>query len=180
MGAPTSVFGQRVMATSTSVTMASDQPPVPVSGTFGPPVVLGQAAMAASLPVVLASDQTNLPAISLVTPDGATYVAARTPSVFKSLAAVLITAQTTIWTPAAGKKFRLMGFVITQGVLAGNVTLKDNTGGTTILVIPSTPIGQPLSVPLGNGILSAAANNVLTATGSATETISGFVYGCEE
>ena len=172
MGAPTSVFGQRVMATSAPVTIASDQP--------GIPAALGQAAMAASVPVVLASDQTNLPAISLVTPDGATYVARRTPSVFKPLAAVLITSQTTIWTPASGKKFRLMGFVITQGVLAGNITLKDNTSGTTILVIPSTPVGQPLNVPLGNGILSAAANNVLTATGSATETISGFCYGTEE
>lgn len=48
--------------------------PVPVSGTFGPPVALGQAAMAASLPVVLASDQSAVPiapitsAYSAVTP----------------------------------------------------------------------------------------------------------------
>lgn len=102
------------------------------------------------------------------------------PTVFKNLNAVTITSETTIWTPAAGKKFRLMGFVLTQGTATGNVTLKDNTAGTTILIIPATTLGQPLSMALGNGILSAAANNVLTATGVSTETISGFVYGTEE
>ncbi len=33
---------------------------------------------------------------------------------------------------------------------------------------------------LGNGILSGAANNVLTATGASTETITGVVFGTEE
>lgn len=108
------------------------------------------------------------------------WEALRTPKVFKPLSAVVITTETTIWTPASGKKFRLMGFVITQGVATGDVTLKDNTGGTTILVIPATPTGQPLPFGMGNGILSAAVNNVLTATGASTETISGFVYGTEE
>jgi hypothetical protein len=113
---------------------------------------------------------------------GAAFALTRTPTIFKSFSAQLITSETTIWTPAAGKKFRLMGFVITQGIVAGNITLRDNTGGTTILVIPSTPIGQPLNVGIGmgNGILSAAANNVLTAQGTATETISGFLFGTEE
>jgi hypothetical protein len=103
-----------------------------------------------------------------------------TPNVFKSLSGVVITSETTIWTPASGKKFRLMGFVITQTVVTGDITLKDNTGGSTILVIPATPVGQPLYVPLGNGILSGAADRVLTATGASTEAISGFVFGIEE
>jgi hypothetical protein len=104
----------------------------------------------------------------------------RTPDTFKSLAAVDVSSETTIWTPTSGKKFRLMGFVITQGVATGDVTLNDNTGGTTILVIPATPTGQPLVVALGNGILSSTINHVLTATGVSTETLSGFVYGTEE
>jgi hypothetical protein len=112
--------------------------------------------------------------------NGSGIVVPRTPKIFKPLLAVAITAETTIWTPAAGKKFRLMGFVITQGTLTGNVTLRDNTAGTTILVIPASVVGNSLYVPLGNGILSAAANNVLTAQGAATETISGFVFGTEE
>lgn len=112
---------------------------------------------------------------------GASATYRRTPFVFKSLSAVLITAETTIWTPAAGKKFRLMGFMLTQGVIAGAITLRDNTAGTTILIIPQNTVGVVLiSPPMGNGILSAAANNVLTAQGAATETITGFVFGTEE
>lgn len=105
----------------------------------------------------------------------------RTPFVFKSLNAVLITAESTIWTPAAGKKFRLMGYCLAQGVVTGAILLKDNTAGTTIMIIPQQTIGVAFcSNPMGNGILSATINNVLTATGAATETITGYVFGTEE
>lgn len=102
----------------------------------------------------------------------------RTPSKFVPLNAVNTNAEATIWTPAAGKKFRLMRLVLASSV-AGNVALKDNTAGTTIAVIP-TLAGAPVVVDLGNGILSAAANNVLTATGPASSTLSGMVMGTEE
>jgi len=109
-----------------------------------------------------------------------TFDRERTPNVFKPLSAVTINTETTIWTPAAGKKFRLMGFFLV-GSAAGNITLKDNTGGTTKLVIPTPAGGAGIPAPpMGNGILSAAANNVLTATGSVNMTLSGFVYGTEE
>lgn len=105
----------------------------------------------------------------------------RTPLVFKNLNAVLITAETTIWTPAATKKFRIMGYCLSQGVVTGAITLKDNTAGTTIMIIPQNTIGVAFcSNPMGNGILSVTANNVLTATGAATETITGYVFGTEE
>jgi hypothetical protein len=100
--------------------------------------------------------------------------------VFKSVAATVITSETTIWTPTSGKKFRFRGFALTQGVATGNITVKDGSGGSTILTIPATPTGQPLVVDLGRGILSAAANNLLRMIGVSTETISGFVYGNEE
>jgi hypothetical protein len=59
--------------------------------------------------------------------------------------------------------------------------LKDNTAGTTIFVVPKGPLDTPVPLPpLGNGILSAAANNVLTATGAATATLSGTIWGTEE
>lgn len=109
------------------------------------------------------------------------FVDLRTPAIFKSLSAILITTETTIWTPSSGKKFRLMGYAITQGVVTGAITLRDNTGGATILVIPQNTIGVvQLSPVMGNGILSAVANNVLTAQGAATETITGYVFGTEE
>jgi hypothetical protein len=113
--------------------------------------------------------------------NGATWDRWRNPIVFKSLSAVVITSETTIWTPTAGKKFRFMGGLITQGVATGAVTLKDNTAGSTILILPPHTIAQAVAFSLGgNGILSAAANNVLTATGASTETLTGFIYGTEE
>lgn len=103
-----------------------------------------------------------------------------TPDTFKNVSAVVITTEQTVWTPASGKKFRLQGYCLAQGVVTGAITLKDNTAGTTILVIPPNTAGVAVHVPLGNGILSAAANNVLTAIGASTETITGFFYGSEE
>lgn len=113
--------------------------------------------------------------------NGGAYEIARTANVFKSQSAVVITSETTIWTPAAGKKFRIMGWCLTQGVATGAVTLKDNTAGTTILIIPANTIAVATCVNLpGNGFLSATAGNVLTATGASTETITGTFFGTEE
>lgn len=113
--------------------------------------------------------------------NGTAWDLQRTPFVFKTLNAVSIAAEATIWTPAAGKKFRLMGYLLTSGVVGGNVILKDNTAGATIHIVPfgaaAVPIGSP---PYGNGQLSATANNVLTATGVATQTLSGTIWGTEE
>lgn len=111
---------------------------------------------------------------------GTNFVIARTPKVFKPLAAVAVGSEVTIWTPAAGTKFRLMGFCISQGTAAGNIALKDNTAGTTVFIIPKNTADAAFCHSFGNGILSAAVNNVLTATGIATETLSGTVYGTEE
>jgi hypothetical protein len=112
---------------------------------------------------------------------GAVVALAGEPTVFKPLLAVDISSEVAIWTPESGKKFRLLGFVITQGTLTGDVTLRDDTGGSTLLVIPAAPVGQPLTVSLGRvGLLSGAADRVLTAQGASTETLSGFVYGVEE
>jgi hypothetical protein len=111
---------------------------------------------------------------------GANWAAIRTPVVFKPIAAVAVTAGTpvAVWTPAAGKKFRVMGYALSLSV-AGSVILKDAT--TEILRTPlmAAGIGQP-APRMGNGILSATANNVLNADVSATGSISGFVFGTEE
>lgn len=139
-------------------------------------------ALAFALLVTPAVAADNLPATTSATTvwDTSGYSAARSPLVFKSASATVITSETTVWTPAAGKKFRLMGFCLTQGVATGAVTLKDNTAGTTIFTVPQNTLGAALCVQLGNGILSAAANNVLTATGVSTETITGTFFGLEE
>ena len=100
-------------------------------------------------------------------------------NVFKTLSAVNTNAEITIWTPAAGKKFRLMGILVTTTV-AGNLLFKDNTAGTTIFIVPAMIGGAPTYISLGNGILSATAGNVLTCTGAAASTTSGTVWGVEE
>lgn len=105
----------------------------------------------------------------------------RTPNKWVTLNAVSIATETTIWTPAAGKRFRLMGYQLTSGTVGGNVLLKDNTAGATISLLPFGAASQPMNNPdMANGYLSVAVNNVLTATGTATQTISGYLYGCEE
>lgn len=113
--------------------------------------------------------------------NGTNWDRRRTPNVFKTINALSIAAEATIWTPTAGKKFRLMGYMLETGTVGGNVLLKDNTAGSTILILPFGAANATLNDPgMQNGILSAAANNVLTATGAATQTLSGYVYGTEE
>jgi hypothetical protein len=121
------------------------------------------------------------PSSSLLNYNGSSFDRQRTPYKFINLNAVVITSETTVWTPASGKKFRIMGYSITTGVLAGAITVKDNTAGSTILIIPQNTIGVVIqSPPMGNGILSAAANNVLTMTGATAETVTGYLFGTEE
>ena len=113
--------------------------------------------------------------------NGASNDRARTPNKFIPFSGTVITSETTIWTPTSGKKFRIMGYVITTGVLTGAITVRDNTAGSTILIIPQNTIGVVIqSPPMGNGILSAAANNVLTFQGATAETVTGYVFGTEE
>lgn len=113
--------------------------------------------------------------------NGQTVSSQRSPNIYVPLNAVSVAAEATIWTPASGKRFRLMGYMLESGTVGGNVLLKDNTGGPLKIVVPfGAANGVIPSQPMGNGILSAAANNVLTATGTATQTLSGYVFGTEE
>lgn len=107
----------------------------------------------------------------------------RSPSVFKPFASTAITAGTgaTIWTPAAGKKFRVMGVSISTSV-AGQLLFGDNLVGTVIARSPTLAAGaawQLGAADMGNGILSAAANNVLKLDGP-TGNVMGMVWGTEE
>lgn len=101
------------------------------------------------------------------------------PNVFKPLNALNTNAEITAWTPAAGKKFRLMGFVLAAGTAGGAFEFRDNTAGTVIFTV-FLATTESTVVELSNGILSAAANNVLTLTGPLTSTCTGTVWGCEE
>jgi hypothetical protein len=119
----------------------------------------------------------------------ANAVLVRIPTTFKTATVVATAAGTTaVWTPGAGKKFRLMRFQITGVNLAATaatvitISFQDNVTGITIgtydVLLPAVATAtdilygcvQDLSagwIDLGNGYLSILANNVLNLNVSA-------------
>jgi hypothetical protein len=85
-----------------------------------------------------------------------------------------------VWTPASGKKYRLLGWMLSLSV-AGEVIFKETTGGSEFLRTPAMAAGAGLaSPPLGLGIPATAANDALAIDVSASGTVNGFVFGTEE
>jgi hypothetical protein len=99
----------------------------------------------------------------------------RTPTVFKTASATA-SGNTALWTPASGNKFRLMRFMVqitgnstTASGAVVTVSFQDSASATNIAMdafVPSASLGTGDDfispwVDLGNGFLSAAANNVL-------------------
>jgi hypothetical protein len=130
--------------------------------------------------------------------DGNIFTVLRTPEVFKTVTATA-SGDTSLWTPETGKKFRLMRYMIqvtadAASTLATDFTivLRDATTATPFafsVFVPSvsgTGFGNTAGtgwVDLGNGILSAAANNKLNLNLSAAltaGTVRAVVAGCEE
>lgn len=128
----------------------------------------------------------------------ANLVVLRTPNIFKTVAATAA-GNTALWTPTTGKKFRLMRFMIqltedAKQAVAGNITVtfQDNTTGINFAVDVWVPASSGSNVgdayhtdwiDFGNGILSAAANNVLNVNLSAALTAGNVrvnVCGTEE
>lgn len=104
----------------------------------------------------------------------------RVANVFKSFAAQAITAGTplAVWTPASGKKFRVLGMSLSSSTASAPI-LKD--GASVILNAPLLAAAGVYTTPsLGNGIVSSATNNVLNLDMSANATVTGFVFGVEE
>lgn len=105
---------------------------------------------------------------------------AYTPDKFAVVSAVSITAEATLLTPTTGKRWRLLGCILSASA-AGNILLRDNTAGTSIAIIPSAAGGFGTFVDFGHrGIASAATNNVLTAQLSVAGTVSGTLLYIEE
>ncbi|MDP9226497.1 MAG: hypothetical protein M3P18_22195 [Actinomycetota bacterium] len=104
---------------------------------------------------------------------------------FKRIPATAITAGTpaTVWTPASGKKFRLMGYSLGSTVAAAQAFFVEGAGNTaTGIATPVLAIGGPPanSPHFGDGYLSVAADNVLKIDVSASATVAGSVWGLEE
>jgi hypothetical protein len=117
--------------------------------------------------------------------DGANWPRQRTPNVFRTVAATAA-GNTALWTPAAGKKFRLMRFKVqvtanavqaAGGVLA--LGLQDATTDLNLThsVFVPAAAGTTMAgffdsgwIDLGNGVLSGAANQILNINLSAALT----------
>jgi len=115
--------------------------------------------------------------------NGATLDMIRTPTTFKMIDAVSVTAGSgaTVWTPASGKKFRLMGWSLSVASAAA-IEFHDHTVGTIVLQTPLLAAGgiHNSRGELGNGFISASANNVLKLDVTANAAVSGMVWGVEE
>jgi hypothetical protein len=125
--------------------------------------------------------------------NGNTFDRARVANVFKTVQ-VSAAGDTTLWTPAAGKKFRLMGLAYTNtmanggaGVVAVTALVKDNADAFLTFTF-GTPVGIATNLPgntilLGNGKLSSAANNSLVinlSAAAAAGILAVNVWGTEE
>ena len=117
--------------------------------------------------------------------NGSTWDRQRGPAIFKTATATA-SGDTALWTPTSGKKFRLMRFKIeatadaaTSGGASIDVVLRDSTTATAAAMSFYAPATSVTTTPgrissgwvdLGNGLLSAAANNVLNINLSAALT----------
>lgn len=129
--------------------------------------------------------------------NGTTWDKVRTCTTFKTATATA-SGNTALWTPASGKKFRLMRLYVTvsatntiAAVTNEIITFQDGATAMSIRfdasVGTTAAAGEDFSsgwVDLGNGILSAAANNVLNLNlGTAVATgpgVTATVCGTEE
>ncbi len=130
----------------------------------------------------LPSDAAGRYALGLI--DGVNWYGERAINVYKPIAAASDTVEKTIWTPAAGKKFRVRRMVFTVNAAgACTITIRDNTAGTTIMSLDfATGVSVVVTIDFGElGYLSAAANNVLTVQASTSAAaVKGVAMGNEE
>jgi len=127
---------------------------------------------------------------------GATYAIERqrTPTIFANASAITGAGDNIVWNPAAGKRFRLMGFTVIvskEAACAGAFYISVKDQGTafyrlTVSTAALVAIGQPIQFTYnfpGNGYLSTAEDNnlILDLNGALTAgSVSINYWGCEE
>jgi hypothetical protein len=87
-----------------------------------------------------------------------------------------------VWTPTAGKKFRILGGMIVCGGTATNVYLKDDDTqiSPTFVLVANQILPLDGYFNKSNGILSATADNVLNINLSAANAVAVWICGVEE
>lgn len=114
--------------------------------------------------------------------NGTAYSPTLIPAVYKDLSAVSVGVLATVWTPASGKKIRLLGGILS---VSGNVSLlfEDNSSGNFVFRTPMITADTAFRFDLPGGRLLSAANNVLKLTqtpNSPSVTVTGTLFGIEE
>ena len=114
----------------------------------------------------------------------------RTPTVFKTLDLTPAIGSTAVWTPTAGKRFRVLGGIVTvpnTSTSAAAVISRLMDGAVNfanIAAIGATTAGISYQLSFGgNGYLSTAVGNVLNLNNTAAYTAGGVVlsvWGTEE
>jgi hypothetical protein len=119
-------------------------------------------------------------AVSLWGPSsGGVVVRHHVADTFKPFSLTTVTTEQLIWDPAAGKKFRLLGFTL-KATVETLIAFLDGTGGTVVFRVGAAD-SQPITLDLGPiGILSGAANANLYITSSASADVAGTAWGTEE
>ena len=105
------------------------------------------------------------------------------PDTFKMIDAVAITAGTpaTVWTPASGKKVRLLGWFLSTSAVAALEFQDSGAAGTVIVqTLLLAAAGTHDGPHLGEGVDLAAVDNTLNLDVTANATVSGMVFGVEE
>ncbi len=104
------------------------------------------------------------------------------PNVIKPINLAAATAETSIWQPALGKRFRLMDLELRQGAATQTIlTFRDGLAGKIVLY--GAPASQSdVFAPRiqSTGILSSAVDNPLTVERSQATTLTGYLAGFEE
>lgn len=131
-------------------------------GTFAKVI---QAVLASGSQIIISSGEVSIPDLLI-------------PDTFKTLKGVAIGSIATVWTPASGKKIRLIGGSISVSA-AVSVLFEDNGAGTDVWQTPVLTANTPYNFDLGNGKLLSAIDNVLKATSSGAANITGTLYGIE-
>ncbi len=135
---------------------------------------------AAALSDVNANPTTPIVGAASLVHNGTTFERERVANVFKFFEGVSLASIATIWTPAGGKKIRLMGGTISSSAAVSYV-LEDNSHSSTtnyVFVTPKLEVDKPYNLNLGQGILLGTADHVLKGTGAGA--ITGTLWGTEE
>jgi hypothetical protein len=110
--------------------------------------------------------------------NGTTWERVRIAKAFVPLSAVAVNPEAGVWTPATGRRVRLMGFDL-MGSVAGEYAFRSGPAGTVVYRTVLAE-GVPRDVDLGNGIALAAINTALTIEGPEAATVTGTLRGTEE